>query len=331
MSEQKEKKLFYIQLMENFFESDELIMIEEIALDKGQDPSAFQLIYLKLILKSLANDGLIKSDMVLTPQLIKTRIKFKTNRKREEDLKTIDEAIQSFEELGLVILNEKALFVKKALELTMSKQEESQKRFIERRRNKVLIDEMKLKSLNDLTDEEKERVLFEKRFNDEWLPGLLYCGYLTRENEKEFNEYKNVFDELTQCNLDLNDISEALVIFIKRSSIVDYNRVLDKKKYLFRTVSNIAFHEIKDVHNIHHDQAIDKLMEVGVITNSQDYQAVVGIMSRFESEGNTKEELKNAIDLIVKKDRSMLLNNSFGVSKLEACLELVLRKGGIKK
>lgn len=323
MSEQqKEKKLFYIQLMENFFESDELIMIEDSALDKGEDPTAFQLIYLKLILKSLCNDGLIKTDTVLTPQLIKTKIRFKTNRKREADLKTIDEAIKTFEELGLIIISNQALFVKKALELTMTKQEESQKRFLERRRNKVLIDELQLKLIDNLSPEEKEKIIFDKKVDEEWLPGLQYCRYITSGQEQEF---KYVFEELIDSALSFDEIDSAMKIFIKRSLEVDYNKVVDKHNYLYKTLYNIAINEVRSCDSVY-DFIIDLLIKKDVIKTAGDLKNVLGIFSRFEVIGNSKEEIRKAALEVISANISMF-TTIHGISKLEKCLEYSLMKG----
>lgn len=325
MSEQKEKKLFYIQLMENFFESDELIMIEESALDKGEDPSSFQMIYLKLILKSLCNDGLIKTDTILTPQIIKAKIRFKTNRKRDDDLKTIDEAVKTFEELGLVIVSKQALFIKKALELTMNKQEESQKRFLERRRNKIMIDELQLQSMENLSPEEKQKILLEKKINDEWLPGLLYCGYLTRENEKDF---KSVFENLVDSTLSLDEIDQAIKIFTKRSLEIDFNKIFDKKNYLYKTLYNITINEVRSCCSVY-DFLLDLLMRKNVIKTAGDLRNVLGIFSRFETMGNSKEEIrKSALEVI--STNISTITGDHGISTLEKHLEYLL-KGGIKE
>lgn len=322
MSEQeKEKKLFYIQLMENFFESDELIMIEDSALDKGEDPTCFQMIYLKLILKSLANDGLIKSDTVLTPQLIKTKIRFKTNRKREADLKTIDEAIKTFEELGLIIISNQALFVKKALELTMTKQEESQKRFLERRRNKVLIDELQLKLIDNLSPEEKEKIIFDKKVDEEWLPGLQYCRYITSGQEQEF---KYVFEELIDSALSFDEIDSAMKIFIKRSLEVDYNKVVDKHNYLYKTLYNIAINEVRSCDSVY-DLIIDVLIRKNVINGAGDLKNVLGIFSRFEISGFSKEEIRKAALQAISDNITIFTNH--GISTLEKHLEYLLKKG----
>lgn len=323
MSEQqKEKKLFYIQLMENFFESDELIMIEESALDKGEDPTSFQMIYLKLILKSLCNDGLIKTDTVLTPQMIKAKIRFKTNRKRDDDLKTIDEAIQTFEELGLVIVSKNALFIKKALELTMTKQEESQKRFLERRRNKNIIDELQLRSIENLSPEEKKKILLEKKINDEWIPGLLYCGYINRENEQDF---KSVFEELVDSTLSLDEIDQALKIFLKRSIEIDFKKIMDKKNYLYKTLYNITINEVRSCCSVY-DVLIDLLMRKDVIKSAGDLRNVLGIFSRFETIGNSKDEIRKAALQVISTNISVITGDH-GISTLEKCLEYSLMKG----
>ena len=50
MVEQKEKKLFYIQLFDNFFQTEDIISIKESALDENINPNDAIIIYQKLIL-----------------------------------------------------------------------------------------------------------------------------------------------------------------------------------------------------------------------------------------------------------------------------------------
>ena len=59
MVEQKEKKLFYIQLFDNFFQTEDIISIKESALDENINPNDTIIIYQKLILTSIKNNGLI--------------------------------------------------------------------------------------------------------------------------------------------------------------------------------------------------------------------------------------------------------------------------------
>ena len=60
MVEQKEKKLFYIQLFDNFFQTEDIISIKESALDENINPNDAIIIYQKLILTSIKNNGLIQ-------------------------------------------------------------------------------------------------------------------------------------------------------------------------------------------------------------------------------------------------------------------------------
>ena len=61
MVEQKEKKLFYIQLFDNFFQTEDIISIKESALDENINPNDAIIIYQKLILTSIKNNGLIQT------------------------------------------------------------------------------------------------------------------------------------------------------------------------------------------------------------------------------------------------------------------------------
>ena len=78
MVEQKEKKLFYIQLFDNFFQTEDIISIKESALDENINPNDAIIIYQKLILTSIKNNGLIQCSMV-APQIIKNKIGYESN------------------------------------------------------------------------------------------------------------------------------------------------------------------------------------------------------------------------------------------------------------
>lgn len=297
MSEQKNnqrKKIFFIQLTESFFETEDLLMIQESAIEKELDPSAFQLIYLKLILKSLSNDGLIKSDSVLTPRVLKARIGFKTEKGSEQDRKTLEEAIQTFAELGLIIQSDNAIFVKKALELTMNKQEESQQRFLERRRNKVLIEELRLKSIA-VSEEEKEELLLDKKINDEFIPGLLYCGYCTRENQTDFIP---VLYEVYDSAITLDELNQAVKVFIRRE--IDFSKITDRKNYLYKTLYNIAIDEVRACPNIY-DPIIDLMKRKEIISKIDDLKYVLGLFGRYEKSGYSKAEIREAALFVLAK------------------------------
>lgn len=289
--EQNGKRLFYIQLMENFFESEDMQLIADFALEKEMDPSTFQFIYLKLILKSLKNDGIIKSDYsIISPQIIKAKIGFRTNRGYNEDIKTIDECIKSLKDAGLVLVSDKALFICKALELTMNKQEDSQKRFIERRKNKVLEQELKLQSMNALDPVAKEELLLDSKISDEWIPGLLYCGYATRENQSDFVV---TFNDLYDSSLTIDEISQAVKIFVKRSLDTDYTKIVDKKNYLYKTIRNIIIDEVRACSDIY-DPLFKILQHRNVINGISDLKAINSVLLRFERLGFSKLDIRSA-------------------------------------
>lgn len=323
MAEQK-SKIFFIQMTENFFESEDLLTIKDIALDKNLDPIAFQMIYLKMILASLSNDGLIKTDGILTPQILKAKLRFSTNQDRKKDLETIDEAVKTFSALGLIVQCDNAIYVKKALELTMNKQEASQKRFLERRKNKNLIQELQLKQMNALSEAEKEELLFENKITDEWIPGLLYCGYCNKENQTEFI---SAFNELYESAVGIDEISQAMKIFVRRSIDLDFSKITDKKNYLYKTLYNITIDEVRSCSSVY-DIIIDLLNRQKIIKGVGDLKNILGIFQRLERSGYGKNEIREASLSIISTNPSVLSDESFNLFAKELQEKLEAKKGG---
>lgn len=95
------KKYYYLKLKENFFDSEEMILLE--SMENGKD---YALILLKMYLRSLKGDGrlMYRNLIPYTPETLS-----KVLRHEQEIVKN---AIDSFEQLGLIeILDGGAIFM----------------------------------------------------------------------------------------------------------------------------------------------------------------------------------------------------------------------------
>ena len=95
------KKYYYLKLKENFFESDELIMLESM-----QDGCMYSNILLKLYLKSLKNNGkLMFNERIPYNSTILANI-------TRHSVAVVEKAIQIFKDLGLIeILDNGAIYM----------------------------------------------------------------------------------------------------------------------------------------------------------------------------------------------------------------------------
>lgn len=292
----EQKKLFYIQLTNNFFKSENMLLIIDEAKARNLDVAHIELIYIKLILASLANDGLIRSQNgELTPQKVKALIEYSTGNYRN-DLETINKSIELFEDLDLIIFDRKmnALFVKDSKLLTMSKTEDAQKKFIERRKNNELVN---LIQSQNLTEDQKEDFLLHQKIKDEFIPGILYCSYISSADDPE--EYKKVFVDLNEDNFTINEITTALRIFIKRSLDVDYRHVQDKKNYLKVTLLNIIMNEVRILPDIY-SPIIKEMIERSLIEEEDGFN-IMSIMKKYENKNYSKAEVYEASKIALAK------------------------------
>lgn len=324
MVKQKEKKLFYIQLFDNFFQTEDIISIKESALDENINPNDAIIIYQKLILTSIKNNGLIQCSVV-SPQIIKNKIGYESNLSRNEDIKTIEQVILILEKLGLIVIADNALYLTKAIQYTLTKQEDSERRRLERLRNTSLINEMQLKALNTLTDEDKKNFEFEKCI-DRTIAGLIYCGYIT-QNEKE--KFIDVIYDL-DC-FSTQEIDEAMKLFIKRSLDTDYSKVVNKEQYLNKTLTNIIQNEIQ-TELYEFDSTFELLLNKGFINKLSDTRQIKGIIKNYVNKGFTNKEINETLISIINKitpldNESIISLASYLSKELE---RLLINNGGDK-
>lgn len=87
----KEKKYYYLKLKENFFDTEEMLVLES-----QEDGKEYCLILLKMYLRSLKNEGklMFRNLIPYTPETLAQVL--------HHDVDVIDRAIQIFEHLGLI-------------------------------------------------------------------------------------------------------------------------------------------------------------------------------------------------------------------------------------
>lgn len=245
----KERRLFFIQLMEDFFDSEDLAGIREVA---GEHQFEYIYIYLQLILKSLATDGYLRKDNVhpYTPQLLRRKINFSSGRGLEEDIKILDRAIQDLQQLELLyVQNDGTLFMRKVPELVMSKNESSQRVQEWRRKSELYRQEM----MNDKRDPEAEL----EAYLDELFSGLIFINYARRE---EASQYRPIIaDLLEEYENDKGKLAFAVQQFVDKRKKFPFGKIVDRKNYFFKTI--IAMKEEIEIDPVEQFKANEKEIE----------------------------------------------------------------------
>jgi len=293
MEEQKEKKLFYIQIFDNFFNTEDMFSLKDMCLDEDLDPNNAFIIYLKLMLLSLANNGLI-SCTVVSPQIIKNKICYESNLSRKEDVETIEKVILILEKLGLLVITDNAIYMTKAIQYTLTKQEDSERRRLERFRNASKIEKCQLKAMNALSSEELERLEFEKTI-DQVIYDLVYCGFISFEEKSKYISVLYDLDNFTNTEL-----INASRIFARRSLETDYSKIEHKEQYLVKTLTNIIENEIRtDLEEF--DSTFNLLLSKGLISKFSETRQIKAIIPYFVNKGFSNKEINEALISIINK------------------------------
>lgn len=225
--EERSRRLFFIQLMEDFFDSEDLAGIRELA---GEHQFEYIYIYLQLILKSLATDGYLRKDNLhpYTPQLLRRKINFSSGRGIEEDIKLLDQAILDLQKLELLyVQSDGTIFMRKVPELVMSKSESSQRVQEWRRKSELYRQEM----MNEKRNPELEL----ETYYDELFSGLIFINYSRRE---EANQYRSILGELlNEYENDKGKLAFAVQQFVERRKKFPFGKITDRKNYFFKTIS----------------------------------------------------------------------------------------------
>lgn len=314
-----EKRLFYIQLTENFFESEDMLEIAEAAEFEGINVNDLQLLYLKLIIKSLRFDGIIKSEKVLTPRSLKSKIGFKTGKGLIEDNNIVDAGIQILEDLGLISIEDNLLFVKKALLYTMNKLEDSERRLQDRREIELAKNRLLLKESKDLSDEEKEELNYSNFLKEKWLPGLIFKKYISSE---ESNDYLYVFDDLFEHAVSVNEINQAFDRFINRN--VNIQKINDRKKYLLETLWHIVWDEVRT--DGEYDFFANFLQKSGIVEKYSDIREFIACCKKYEMVGFERHRIATVATHVINNLQINETNGNIVIKSLISVFDSELNK-----
>ena len=170
------RKYYYLKLKENFFDSDSIVLLEDM-----KDGILYSNILLKLYLKSLKNGGKLQLDehIPYTAQMIATLTR--------HQIGTVERALEIFRQLGLVEQLDSGAFYMTDIELMIGQSStEAERKRAARLENKALLPpRTKGGHLSDIRPPEKE-IELEKEIE------------IKREIEKgrsarAYGRYQNVF------------------------------------------------------------------------------------------------------------------------------------------
>ena len=194
------RKYYYLKLKENFFDSDSIVLLEDM-----KDGILYSNILLKLYLKSLKNGGKLQLDehIPYTAQMIATLTR--------HQIGTVERALEIFRQLGLVEQLDSGAFYMTDIELMIGQSStEAERKRAARLENKALLQpRTKGGHLSDIRPPEKEIEI-----------------ELEKEREREegqsapavFGKYQNVFltdSELAELK---EEIPEKWEYYIDRLS-----------------------------------------------------------------------------------------------------------------
>ena len=259
----EERRLFFIQLNENFFKTNESILLIQDSVS-GVERILFISIYLQLILASLRNDGVIKNTFrtaTIPPKVLKAKIGFSTGN-LSSDLDTVQKAIALFEELELIkITRDGSIYVPGAKMLAMSKSEKSQYRLEQRRANKLVESEALGKNISD---NEKLNGVIDSAFEH-----FQKCGFLNND-ERSICEaaLTKIFNQLCSDDLDLDDLAYCCKVIAREFDPIKLQAIKNKAGWLvgaltkkitgWQALNNPENKKLKDVARVYE---LDHLIE----------------------------------------------------------------------
>ena len=194
------RKYYYLKLKENFFDSDSIVLLEDM-----KDGILYSNILLKLYLKSLKNGGKLQLDehIPYTAQMIATLTR--------HQIGTVERALEIFRQLGLVEQLDSGAFYMTDIELMIGQSStEAERKRAARLENKALLPpRTKGGHLSDIRPPEKEiEIELEKeREREEGRPAPAVYG-----------KYQNVFLTDTELAELKEEIPDRWEYYIDRLS-----------------------------------------------------------------------------------------------------------------
>ncbi len=165
------RKYYYLKLKENFFDSDSIVLLEDM-----KDGILYSNILLKLYLKSLKNGGKLQLDehIPYTAQMIATLTR--------HQIGTVERALEIFRQLGLVEQLDSGTFYMTDIELMIGQSStEAERKRAARLENKALLP-------------------------PRTKGGHLFCDLSTPKNDGNFNVYDDIRKKLIAAGVPENEI-----------------------------------------------------------------------------------------------------------------------------
>ena len=192
------RKYYYLKLKENFFDSDSIVLLEDM-----KDGILYSNILLKLYLKSLKNGGKLQLDehIPYTAQMIATLTR--------HQIGTVERALEIFRQLGLVEQLDSGAFYMTDIELMIGQSStEAERKRAARLENKALLPpRTKGGHLSDIRPPEIEIELEKEREREEGRPAPAVYG-----------KYQNVFLTDTELAELKEEIPDRWEYYIDRLS-----------------------------------------------------------------------------------------------------------------
>lgn len=176
------KKYYYIRLKENFFESEEIVLLESM-----QDGYLYSNILIKLYLKSLKNNGkLIFNECIPYNQEMIATI-------TRHSVGVVEKALNIFEELGLIdVLNNRIIYMSDIECLVGKSSTEADRKRISRAKNKNIGVEL-------VEEKEEESGQMSGQMSDKSIPEF-------RDKSLEIRDYKYTSQDIDIFVKELNTI-----------------------------------------------------------------------------------------------------------------------------
>lgn len=192
------RKYYYLKLKEGFFDSDSIVLLEDM-----KDGILYSNILLKLYLKSLKNSGRLQLDehIPYTSQMIATLTR--------HQIGTVERALKVFHELGLVEVLDNGLLYMTDIELMISQSStEAERKRAVRLQNKALLQSTTRTNVGHLSDICPPEIEIKKEIEIE----------TEKEGERKtgqpapapYGRYKNVFLTATELTDGWEDYTERL-------------------------------------------------------------------------------------------------------------------------
>ena len=188
------RKYYYLKLKENFFDSDSIVLLEDM-----KDGILYSNILLKLYLKSLKNGGKLQLDehIPYTAQMIATLTR--------HQIGTVERALEIFRQLGLVEQLDSGAFYMTDIELMIGQSStEAERKRAARLENKALLPpRTKGGHLSDIRPPEKEIELEKERELEKGQTARSYGRYQNVIlSDKDLSELQEELPDLWQTYID---------------------------------------------------------------------------------------------------------------------------------